>query len=343
MNPPAASLDTLPADFIQNIQLAFGMEGRRWLERLPSLLEEAARRWNLAVGDPFLLSYNYVCAATQKDGSEAVLKIGVPNRELTGEINALGLYHGQGACQMEGKAVLFKRFADIDVFDIELATEDPREIIRACQMLEAEPEKGMLLLERLQPGTMLAALEDDDRATEIAAEVLKAIQRPAPQPEGFISLRGWFDELKKLRLGFGGGTGPFPEKSFTTAEGLIGELFAEQCPQVLLHGDFHHYNILLSGRGWLAIDPKGVIGPAEYEVGPLLINPYHIKLDENEAIRRTERRIAILSERLGFEAHRLRSWAICHSVLSAFWDMAEDGTGGESARAWTEIFLKIKV
>ena len=309
MNPPAASLDTLPADFIQNIQLAFGMEGRRWLERLPSLLEEAARRWNLAVGDPFLLSYNYVCAATQKDGSEAVLKIGVPNRELTGEINALGLYHGQGA----------------------------------CQMLEAEPEKGMLLLERLQPGTMLAALEDDDRATEIAAEVLKAIQRPAPQPEGFISLRGWFDELKKLRLGFGGGTGPFPEKSFTTAEGLIGELFAEQCPQVLLHGDFHHYNILLSGRGWLAIDPKGVIGPAEYEVGPLLINPYHIKLDENEAIRRTERRIAILSERLGFEAHRLRSWAICHSVLSAFWDMAEDGTGGESARAWTEIFLRIKV
>jgi streptomycin 6-kinase len=309
MNPPAASLDTFPADFIQNIQLAFGMEGRRWLERLPSLLEEAARRWNLAVGDPFLLSYNYVCAATLKDGSEAVLKIGVPNRELTGEINALGLYHGQGA----------------------------------CQMLEAEPEKGMLLLERLQPGTMLAALEDDDRATEFAAEVLKAIQRPAPQPEGFISLRGWFDELKKLRLGFGGGTGPFPEKSFTTAEGLIGELFAEQCPQVLLHGDFHHYNILLSGRGWLAIDPKGVIGPAEYEVGPLLINPYHIKLDENEAIRRTERRIAILSERLGFEAHRLRSWAICHSVLSAFWDMAEDGTGGESARAWTEIFLKIKV
>src|SRR5205085_2872212 len=37
---------------------------------------------------------------------------------------------------MEGKGVLFKRFADIDVFDIELATLDPKEIIRACQMLE---------------------------------------------------------------------------------------------------------------------------------------------------------------------------------------------------------------
>src|SRR5918911_4372727 len=36
---------------------------------------------------------------------------------------------------MEGKGVLFKRFADIDVFDIELNTEDPREVIRACQLL----------------------------------------------------------------------------------------------------------------------------------------------------------------------------------------------------------------
>src|SRR5574338_1141288 len=37
---------------------------------------------------------------------------------------------------MEGKGVLFKRFADIDVYDIELATTDPREMIRCCQLLE---------------------------------------------------------------------------------------------------------------------------------------------------------------------------------------------------------------
>src|ERR1039458_1283927 len=37
---------------------------------------------------------------------------------------------------MEGKAILFKRFADIDVFDLELAANDPQDVIRACQMLE---------------------------------------------------------------------------------------------------------------------------------------------------------------------------------------------------------------
>ncbi|NNK92580.1 MAG: NADP-dependent malic enzyme [Acidimicrobiia bacterium] len=37
---------------------------------------------------------------------------------------------------MEGKAVLFKRFADIDVFDIEVGSEDPEDIIRFCELLE---------------------------------------------------------------------------------------------------------------------------------------------------------------------------------------------------------------
>src|SRR3954465_9480000 len=49
---------------------------------------------------------------------------------------------------MEGKAVLFKRFADIDVFDIELATENADEIIRTCQILE--PTFGGINLEDIK-------------------------------------------------------------------------------------------------------------------------------------------------------------------------------------------------
>src|SRR5690349_847075 len=49
---------------------------------------------------------------------------------------------------MEGKAVLFKRFADIDVFDIELNTEDPHEIVRTCQLLE--PTFGGINLEDIK-------------------------------------------------------------------------------------------------------------------------------------------------------------------------------------------------
>jgi len=49
---------------------------------------------------------------------------------------------------MEGKGVLFKRFADIDVFDIELATLDPDEVIRTCQILE--PTFGGINLEDIK-------------------------------------------------------------------------------------------------------------------------------------------------------------------------------------------------
>jgi malate dehydrogenase (oxaloacetate-decarboxylating)(NADP+) len=49
---------------------------------------------------------------------------------------------------MEGKGVLFKRFADIDVFDIELKTHDPKEIIRTVQLLE--PTFGGINLEDIK-------------------------------------------------------------------------------------------------------------------------------------------------------------------------------------------------
>ena len=49
---------------------------------------------------------------------------------------------------MEGKAVLFKRFADIDVFDIEVASEDAEEVIRFCELLE--PTVGGINLEDIK-------------------------------------------------------------------------------------------------------------------------------------------------------------------------------------------------
>jgi streptomycin 6-kinase len=298
----------LPPHFIRNVIAAFGDAGRRYLADLPTLLDQASQRWGLSVGKRFLLSYNYVCAVTRSNGTPAVLKVGVPNLELNSEINALRVYRGQGA----------------------------------CQLLEADPETGMLLLERLLPGRMLVDVKDDDLATGIAADVVKNIQRQRPEGEGFLSLQGWFAELDNLRSRFGGGTGPFPERTVDIVNQLLHELFSDVRPPMLLHGDFHHYNILSSTRGWLVIDPKGVIGAPEYEAAPLLLNPLGQTLDEAEAIIRTQRRIAILSERLGFDPSRIWRWAVCHSLLSAWWDVAEDGTLDETARRWPEILLKIR-
>jgi streptomycin 6-kinase len=159
----------------------------------------------------------------------------------------------------------------------------------------------------------------------------------------FIKLSDWFAGLDGVRPHFGGGTGPFPQRILEMAEALIPELFAASSPPLLIHGDLHHFNILSSGRGWLAIDPKGVIGPPEYEVGPLLINPIPDFLRGEAAVRQAERRIAILSERLGFAPQCIRDWAICHAILSAWWDIEDSGEGSEYAIACAEVYGQVKV
>ena len=88
---------------------------------------------------------------------------------------------------MEGKAVLFKRFADIDVFDIELATEDPHEIIRACQLLEPtfgginlediKAPECFLIEEELRRTLHIPVFHDDQHGTAIisGAALLNAL------------------------------------------------------------------------------------------------------------------------------------------------------------------------
>jgi streptomycin 6-kinase len=93
---------------------------------------------------------------------------------------------------------------------------------------------------------------------------------------------------------------------------------------MLLHGDLQHYNVLYDNkRGWVAIDPKGVIGELEYEVGALLRNP--MELPELYTQRATvERRVEILASVLPLDRSRVLRWCFAQAVLSAIWGV-EDG------------------
>ena len=66
---------------------------------------------------------------------------------------------------MEGKGVLFKRFADIDVFDLELDASDPQDLIRACQMLE--PTFGAINLEDVKAPDCFVVEEELRRTMRI--------------------------------------------------------------------------------------------------------------------------------------------------------------------------------
>jgi streptomycin 6-kinase len=162
----------------------------------------------------------------------------------------------------------------------------------------------------------------------------------AARLQSFIQLSDWFDGLKKIRPHFNGGTGPFPKELLERVESFLPELFADKNIK-LMHGDFHHFNILSSERGWLVIDPKGVIGPGGYEVGPLMINPWNSISDGIKLGIQTERRVSILSERLGWERETIINWATAHSVLSSWWSM-EDGEDWEYSMWCAKIFSELK-
>jgi streptomycin 6-kinase len=277
----------LPASFIRTIGNTFGDRGRLFLKALPGLIDEAAQRWQLtdihAVPN---LSYNFVAFARRLD-AEVVLKLGVPDPELTSEIRSLRHFAGRGA----------------------------------ARLLESDSGRGMLLLERLRPGAHLASIADDAEATRIAAEVILAIRRPAPAEPGFIQLSSWLLGFSRMQDRSPRGTGPLDRRLFDQAAGTARELLAEDHMPMLIHGDLHHFNILKSHRGWLAIDPKGVIGPAAYEVGPFLFNTWVVTGVPADAPRLMAQRLAILSEVLGPERKRLRNWGLVHAVLSAIWSV----------------------
>jgi streptomycin 6-kinase len=296
----------LPPEFISNIQNTFQEDGHTFLKSLPDLINEASARWGLTDIQPSSnLSYNFVAFA-KRGNEQVVLKMGVPNSDMESEIAALRLFNGEGA----------------------------------CRLIDYDEEKSWMLLERLRPGVMLSTLENDEEATHIAVDVMQKIWRPAPKDDVFIRLSDWFDGLKRLRMMFNGGMGPLNEKLVHRVEHSVKDFLAENHQPVLMHGDFHHFNILSSERGWLVIDPKGVIGPAGYEVGPFLINPWGDLLSGNNYQQMTKRRIDILHERLGFERDRIREWGLAHAVLSAWWSI-EDHGDWHYALAFAEMIAEL--
>jgi streptomycin 6-kinase len=292
--------------FVQATLTLFGADGRRWLDRLPALLTDYAKKWSLRLSPPFPnLSYNYVAPAARVDGAAVVLKIGFPRPELRREIAALRLYAGQGM----------------------------------VNLLAADGDGGAMLLERLTPGTMLVELEDD-RATRIAADIMGQLWRPLPGDSEFQSVNDWLDGLAKLRREFDGGTGPFPRRLVEMAESLTRDLLATAAKPVLLHGDLHHYNILAAQRSpWLAIDPKGVAGEPAYDTGAWLRNPLDWRQRPSPG-RTLARRVAIFSEMLHLDAERIVAWGVVQAVLSAWWSYEDHGQGWEAAVACAELLAR---
>ncbi len=206
-----------------------------------------------------------------------------------------------------------------------------------------ESDQGAVLLERLDPATELVELVRsgrDEDATEILAQVIAAMMNHEPPP-GCPTLFDWargFDRYISEHS-----DGPVSLHVAHEAADIYRGLAATQLQTMLLHGDLHHYNVLLdSQRGWVAIDPKGVVGELEYELGAIIRNP--VELPDFYISRAVvERRLKKLTDALRLDYDRALGWTFAQAVLSAIWDV-EDGfevTQDNAALQFAEVIKRM--
>lgn len=179
---------------------------------------------------------------------------------------------------------------------------------------------GAMLIERLRPGNSLVSLAlngKDEEATEILAAVIQKMSSP-DVPKRCATTQDW---AKGFEFYIATGDNQIPRRLVESAQRVYADLCASQQQTRLLHGDLHHFNVLFdSDRGWLAIDPKGVVGELEYEIGAVLRNPSDLFASRSTI----ERRLKQFTNKLDLDFERALAWGFAQAVLSAIWEI-EDG------------------
>lgn len=192
-------------------------------------------------------------------------------------------------------------------------------------------DDNALLLERALGKESLVEMARngrDDQASRILCEVAAKLHatRDCPPPSTLVPLSHWFRAIYPAASRFGG----ILERAAQTAN----ELLAEPREVVVLHGDIHHGNILDAGpRGWLAIDPKGLLGERGFDFANIFCNP---DPETATAPGRLARQAGVVAEAAGLERVRLLKWVLAYAGLSAAW-MLEDGNQPEPVLAVAEL------
>lgn len=193
-------------------------------------------------------------------------------------------------------------------------------------------DNGILLLERAVSGKSLKSYfqNPEHESIEIACRVMQKLhQANIPTTHNFPHIKDWLKALDR--------DWKIPDEYLQKARKLRDQLLQISKPDVLLHGDLHHDNILQNGDYWVAIDPKGVIGKPAYEVAAFIRNPIPELLNYADAPNVIHNRITHFAKILELSEHRIIDWCFVQAVLAWVWAI-EDGRDTSYFDQLTKIF-----
>jgi streptomycin 6-kinase len=250
------------------------------------MFEPYLARWNLIPDGEMITTRTANLLPVTRDGELAMLKLSYEEDERLGGV-LMEWWGGEGAARV-------------------LARDDTA-----------------LLLERATGASSLADMagsRHDDEACRILCGTAARLHAPRskPLPE-LVPLDAWFRDLEPAAAIHGG--------ILTRCAETARLLLAEPHEVGVLHGDLHHGNVLDFGtRGWLAIDPKRLIGERGFDFANIFTNP---DLADPTRPVATEsgcfaRRLGVIVEAAGLERRRLLSWILAWTGLSASWFLGDD-------------------
>jgi streptomycin 6-kinase len=228
-------------------------ERRTWLEQLPNAIRDLQDRWSLSLAAPFdgnEVSCAWVAPAVRRDGTRAVLKLGMPHIEGEHEIQALRFWDG-----------------------------DP-----TVRLLDADESLNALLLERCEPGTVLRQLPEPEQDVIIAG-LLRRLWRVPTAPHPFRPLAAMTAHWANETIA---DASRWPDAGLVQAGLHLFEELPRTAPtHVLLATDLHAGNVLRAQREpWLVIDPKPFVGDPAYDATQHLFNcRERLRADPDATIR----------------------------------------------------------
>ncbi|CAG7654932.1 aminoglycoside phosphotransferase family protein [Paenibacillus allorhizosphaerae] len=197
---------------------------------------------------------------------------------------------------------------------------------RFCTVFDADIENGVILEACVQPGTPLRDEHSLDRRLSVFCSLYKGLHMTPAKPELYPSYTGWVrriteymsqrQDCKELYL------------HMKKAEDICLSVSTKYSQKMLLHGDFHHDNILL-GRDdeYVIIDPKGVIDDPVFDVPRFILNEFGDELTA-EIYEKINDIIRILEKNVHIPSDIVKQCLYVETAMGACWSV-EDGATPE--------------
>src|SRR6266508_6945908 len=252
-----------------------------WLSSLPMVIEALCAKWQIElesiIGDTWI---TVVLFGSSPDLGPVVMKSSPNAVDVVAQARAFEIGAGDNVPRL---------------YDLDLA-------------------HGTMVMERIVPGTALRHVAmDDDVATRIGAETLRTFWRPVADVAGLIPQRRVLQPLFDWT--------PSPDLIdpglVAQAQQVAAALLQRPTPPCLVHGDFHHWNVLQRTSGaWVIIDPMGIVGDPASDIARWMHNPPEIAM-RDDFLDVAARRIRIWADVTGIDADALAAWALVGNVLNA--------------------------